>query len=304
MAISTGPGVQPYKYTGKELDMQHGLNLYDFSARTYDPAIGRFTTMDPLAEKYYSISPYAYCLNNPVRNIDPDGREVWIYYEDEEGKRQQMLYTANMKYEGNNSFVSASVNYLNAVYTNGSAEVMDVLIGSSNRFNMLNQTPTDKNGNVLDALQFNEAEGGGGNIYAGMLMNSQYSDYSKVEGVSHELFHGFQYEKGQGGASIFNEVEAMVYSSVVSSNWAYSTDYIGALSSNGLGNGTASGNIYQQSFNSLVSSGFSKNVFHDAVKAFKTGSNSNASGGYNNYPLVRTPKSYLLKQYHPNRPIK
>jgi RHS repeat-associated protein len=78
MAISTGPGVQPYKYTGKELDMQHGLNLYDFSARTYDPAIGRFTTVDPLAEKYYPISPYAYCLNNPVMYVDRDGRDIRI----------------------------------------------------------------------------------------------------------------------------------------------------------------------------------------------------------------------------------
>jgi RHS repeat-associated protein len=77
MGISTGPGVQPYKYTGKELDMQHGLNLYDFSARTYDPAIGRFTTPDPLAEKYYPVSPYAYCANNPVNAVDRDGRDVW-----------------------------------------------------------------------------------------------------------------------------------------------------------------------------------------------------------------------------------
>jgi RHS repeat-associated protein len=73
MGISTGQGVQPYKYTGKELDMEHGLMQYDYEARQYDPAIGRFTTMDPLAEKYYSISPYAYCGNNPIRYIDPTG---------------------------------------------------------------------------------------------------------------------------------------------------------------------------------------------------------------------------------------
>jgi uncharacterized protein RhaS with RHS repeats len=48
----------------------------DYSARYYDPAYGRFTTMDPLAEKYYSISPYAYCGNNPVNAIDLDGRDI------------------------------------------------------------------------------------------------------------------------------------------------------------------------------------------------------------------------------------
>jgi len=52
----------------------HGLNLYDYSARYYDSAIGRFTTIDPLAEKYYSWSPYAYCYNNPLKFVDPDGR--------------------------------------------------------------------------------------------------------------------------------------------------------------------------------------------------------------------------------------
>jgi RHS repeat-associated protein len=64
---------QPYKYNGKELDQMHGLNQYDYAARYYDPAIARFTTTDPLAEKYYSISPYAYCANNPVRYVDPTG---------------------------------------------------------------------------------------------------------------------------------------------------------------------------------------------------------------------------------------
>ena len=49
-------GKQPYKYNSKELDQMHGLNLYDYSARYYDSNLGRFTSVDPLAEKYYSIS--------------------------------------------------------------------------------------------------------------------------------------------------------------------------------------------------------------------------------------------------------
>ncbi|MDR0863484.1 MAG: DUF4329 domain-containing protein [Candidatus Symbiothrix sp.] len=73
--ISQNPEKQPYKFGGKELDEMHGLNWYDFEARQKDAILPMFTTMDPLAEKYYSISPYAYCLNNPVRYIDPDGRD-------------------------------------------------------------------------------------------------------------------------------------------------------------------------------------------------------------------------------------
>ena len=68
-------GEQPYKYNGKEFIEMHGYDTYDYGARGMYPAIMRFNTMDPLAEKYYSITPYAYCANNPIRYIDPDGRE-------------------------------------------------------------------------------------------------------------------------------------------------------------------------------------------------------------------------------------
>ena len=67
---------QSYKYNGKELERQIGLDIYDYGARRYDAATCRFTTMDPLAEKSYSTSPYAYCVNNPVRYIDLAVRDV------------------------------------------------------------------------------------------------------------------------------------------------------------------------------------------------------------------------------------
>ena len=56
--------MQPYKYSSKELDRTHGLDLYDSQARWYDSILGRTTTMDLLAEKYYGISPYAWCAGN------------------------------------------------------------------------------------------------------------------------------------------------------------------------------------------------------------------------------------------------
>jgi RHS repeat-associated protein len=74
---------QNRKYNGKEFVEMHGLDEYDSRARWYYPAIMRTTTMDPLAEKYYSISPYAWCGNNPVRFVDPDGRAIetaWDLY--------------------------------------------------------------------------------------------------------------------------------------------------------------------------------------------------------------------------------
>jgi RHS repeat-associated protein len=99
-SISTNQGEQQFKYNGKEYDPMHGLNEYDYGARQYDPARGQFTTMDPLCEKYYHISPYAYCGGNPVNRIDVDGKDWYEYkgqyqwrysftpyYEDEEGNK-------------------------------------------------------------------------------------------------------------------------------------------------------------------------------------------------------------------------
>jgi RHS repeat-associated protein len=74
--VADNSSLQSYKYNGKEFVEMHGLDTYDYGARGYNPSYGRFTSVDPLAEKYYSLSPYAYCLDNPMRFIDPDGRLV------------------------------------------------------------------------------------------------------------------------------------------------------------------------------------------------------------------------------------
>ena len=65
-----------YKYNSKELTSDFDLNLHDYGARWYNASIGRWTSMDPLADSYASFSPYNYTLNNPIRFIDPDGRLV------------------------------------------------------------------------------------------------------------------------------------------------------------------------------------------------------------------------------------
>ena len=76
MAESTGGDIQRYKYNGKELDRMFGLDWYDYGARHYDGVRAQFTTFDPLAEKDYGTSPYAYCGNAPIIRVDRDGR-IW-----------------------------------------------------------------------------------------------------------------------------------------------------------------------------------------------------------------------------------
>ncbi|MBO4660073.1 MAG: DUF4329 domain-containing protein [Prevotella sp.] len=69
-----GSDTQQYKYNGKELDRKLGIDLYDYGARWYD-ATGRlgFTTIDPLCEEDYSVSPYVYCRDNPIKYVDKIG---------------------------------------------------------------------------------------------------------------------------------------------------------------------------------------------------------------------------------------
>lgn len=77
--LTAGNQDNRYRFTGKERSAE--TLLHDFGARYLDSSIGRFTTIDPLAEKYPAISPYAYCAGDPVNLVDGDGRASGDYYD-------------------------------------------------------------------------------------------------------------------------------------------------------------------------------------------------------------------------------
>lgn len=86
---------------GKEKESTFGLNRINFGARTYNPTIGRFDRIDPLAEKYQSISLYTYTANNPIINIDPNGKEIiGVTAQDAQKFKQDInLVLADKKFE-------------------------------------------------------------------------------------------------------------------------------------------------------------------------------------------------------------
>ncbi len=107
MSSSGNSVAQKFKYNGKELNEELGLDWYDYHARQYDPSLGRMLGIDPHADNYFTYSPYNYVLNIPTIAVDPDGKDVVIIFNREAGTVEIMdndHYKEGLEFK----FVSAS----------------------------------------------------------------------------------------------------------------------------------------------------------------------------------------------------
>ena len=89
---------EKYKYNGKELNEDLGMNVYEYGWRQYDPAIGRFQNIDRFTEKYMPLSPYSYAANNPLKYIDVKGDSIMLIigkpYMDKKGENHPYGHVA------------------------------------------------------------------------------------------------------------------------------------------------------------------------------------------------------------------
>ena len=114
-----------YHYNGKELDMMSGLNSYDYGARQYYSVVPGWDRIDPLAEKYYNISPYAYCANNPVNAIDPDGRDWYSSLDSVGCKNGETIWQTQIHYTECKSQEQMADNNISGTYMGETVVVFD-----------------------------------------------------------------------------------------------------------------------------------------------------------------------------------
>ena len=120
-----------YLFNSKELqDEQLGginLDLYDYHSRMFDPALGRWNAIDPLAEDYYDQSPYHFAGNNPIVFVDPNG--LAYYYSaygtflGDDGKDDELIYTTTQNLIGQQTDKDGNINWDNVVGGEGTEKI-------------------------------------------------------------------------------------------------------------------------------------------------------------------------------------
>jgi len=179
-ALGTNESQQRYKYNGKEFHELHALNPYDYGARQYAPLLPLWDRVDPLAEKYYGVSPYAYCANNPVIFVDPDGRK-FDFSKMTKGEYQSYLGQINLLRDASPLF--------NSMYTSleNSKEIYFISFGKV--------TSVVKGGREIDGHFVMDKEGGGSIVF-----NRDKLDAISYTVFAEELFHAYQHDNRNGYA--------------------------------------------------------------------------------------------------------
>ena len=206
--LTSNPNWQPYRFTGKELVRQNGLNMYDFGARWYDVAgVPVWTSMDPLCEKYYDVSPYAYCHNNPINMIDIDGKDDYF---DEKG-----IFVSRTQ-DGSSVMVKSGEEYKNITEVDFSENRS--VIGNIGRHYLaksdkgsfsLSVSDTGGEGVPQNAAFSHTVNTNNYDLYlTNGYVNSSLGDYNNFECITyHESIHRYN---ANAGETTNGEIEAII----------------------------------------------------------------------------------------------
>jgi RHS repeat-associated protein len=198
----TGAAENKFKYNGKEEQREEfsdgsGLEWLNFHARNYEPQIGRWHNIDLLADKYFSISTYVYVANNPIRYIDPDGRQIKDPDDIVKNYKAQLI---NYKTALQGMIDDGSIDVelggkLMSFYTTTLEEISK--LEKSNQVYTIFLDNSIKEGGMSYELSTGEIKIGIGDNNIGL--------------VGHELKHAYQYEKGQVSLLVDNSGYGKLY---------------------------------------------------------------------------------------------
>ena len=150
-----------YTFSAKEKDVETGLSY--FGSRYYSPNLSIWLSVDPMSDKYASLSPYVYCANNPVKLVDPNGEEIWII-----GTERELFYE-QLKEGASLLGISTSIDkngVIRAEYIGEGEMSMDAekLLNAFNSLDVL-VTIIANNSDKIDGKPFFGGAFGGNRIY-------------------------------------------------------------------------------------------------------------------------------------------
>ncbi len=248
------------------------------AARHYNSDLSIWLSVDPLADKYPGVSPYTYCADNPVQLVDEDGRAWEILGE---------TYMPGTEYTGDNERTKILWGMMERIYATAlGKKVIDRMNNVTTVYKITDAkcSKTDK------PCYYNPNH----TIYLNQSGDLAWQSDPLTKTLAHEMFHGYQYLKGQGGTNTHNETEAYMFEGIL---FGANNNGLAPRRTDGLRDGYYEAFNKFREWNSVLPESEEEfnNVFRPIRKEYKQKSKANMNGDYDKYS-TQIPKRNLLRE--------